>query len=669
MKPTADSTDDDLAARLTEIERLLGTDPAAADARAAALLAAVPGQPMARLFQGIARRLGGRPAAAAEVLGALCETEAEAPLPHLQLGLALQESGERERAVLAMQRAVAIRPDFSDAWLALGDLLYAAGRAAEADAAYCSYARHALQEPRLARPAALLRDNRLAEAEAMLRGLLGDHPTDVCAQSLMADLAMRRAQFDVAGELLAGCLERAPGYRPARHNYAVVLLRQGRPQEALRQVDALLAGDAASYELRTLKAAVLLRLASYDEAVAVYEDVVADYPQRAAAWASLGHAQRTLGRLDGCLRAYRKAAELEPGSGEAAWNLANLKTYRIGDAELDAMQAQLGRPDLAAGDRIHFHFAVGKALEDRGEFDAAFRHYADGNRLQRARVDYDPDDMTRHVQRCKTLLTREFFAARRDRGAAADDPIFVVGLPRSGSTLVEQILASHSAVEGTMELPHVIGMAKSLSERAPANGAGRYPELLADLGADACSELGRSYIAQISVQRKMGTAHFIDKMPNNFAHIGLIQLMLPRARIIDVRRQPMACGLSLFRHLFAHGQYFSYSLPDIGRYYRDYVDLMEHFELALPGRVYRLHYEDLVEHTECEVRRLLAYCGLPFEQSCLEFHRNRRAVSTPSSEQVRRPVFRDGLVQWRHFESWLEPLRRELGAAESAKKR
>ncbi len=615
---------------------------------------------MALLFQGIARRLMGNPVSAVEILSPLCERWADAPLAHLQLGLALRASGANEEAVRSMRRAVAIKADFSDGWLALADLLTAMGNVAGADQAFGMYIRHSARDPSLAEPAAALRENRTADAEALLRRHLERHPTDVCALYMLADVAVRQARPGDAEALLKRCLELAPSYRLARHNYAVVLMRQDKPTDALREADRLLAEEPANSAYQNLRAAILMRLAEYEEAAKVYEHVLGGHPEQPRVWASLGHVLRMLGRREQCLAAYRKAIALAPDFGEAYWNLANLKTLQITDPELEAMRAQLEKPDLGTEDRIHFHFATGKALEDRDEFPESFRHYAEGNRLRRQTVRYNADDLTDLVRRSRALFTQAFFAARAGWGASAADPIFIVGLPRAGSTLVEQILASHSAVEGTMELPHIKGIAKSLAERA--GGPAKYPDVLASLRDEEFRDLGQAYLEGTRVQRKRGTPFFLDKMPNNFMHAGLIHLIMPNARIIDVRRHPLACGISVFKHSFAHGQYFSYSLEDIGRYYQDYVELMAHFEGVLPGRLHRVNYESLVTDTESEIRRLLDYCGLLFEQSCLSFYENRRAVSTPSSEQVRTPIFREALGHWRHYESWLDPLKAELGS-------
>jgi tetratricopeptide (TPR) repeat protein len=325
------------------------------------------------------------------------------------------------------------------------------------------------------------------------------------------------------------------------------------------------------------------------------------------------------------------------------------------------MRAQLARGDLAAADRYHYHFALGKALEDQGSWEEAFRHYEQGNRLRRSQISYDAEGNASHVARSKALFSRMFFAERAGFGSDAPDAIFIVGLPRSGSTLLEQILSSHSAVEGTMELPDVISIARVLGERKNRSQESKYPDVLATLGAAEFRALGERYIEQTRIQRKTNAPFFIDKMPNNFAHLGLIHLMLPRAKIIDARRHPLGCCFSAFKQHFARGQSFTYDLAELGRYYRDYVELMSHFDEVLPGRVHRVIYERMIDDTEIETRRLLEYCGLPFEEGCLRFYENERAVRTASSEQVRQPIYREAIDHWRHFEPWLDPLREALG--------
>jgi len=537
------------------------------------------------------------------------------------------------------------------------------GDTSGAAAAYASHIKASTRDPRLLAPAAALCEGRLAAAETLLRAHLKQYPTDVAAIRMFAELAARLGRLADAENLLARCLELAPGFTAARHNYAVVLHRQAKSVDALREVERLLGGDRRNPGYRSLQAAALARLGEYERSIATYAGLLADYPGQPKLWMSQGHALKTAGRQAESIEAYRRSIELEPSLGEAYWSLANLKTYRFAPAEIEAMRTQLARTGLGAEDRLHLHFALGKATEDAGDHAAAFAHYAEGNRLRRATLAYDADETTALVRRAQALFTPDFFASRRGSGAPAPDPIFVVGLPRSGSTLVEQILASHPAVEGTMELPDLLGLVRELSGRTRRSEPSKYPDALAELGPEALRALGERYLAQTRIQRKTDKPFFIDKMPNNWAHVGLIQLILPNARIVDTRRHPLSCCFSAFKQHFARGQGFTYSLEDVGRYYRDYAALMTHFDSVLPGRVHRVIYERMVEDTEAEIRRLLAHCGLEYDERCLHFYENDRAVRTASSEQVRSPIFRDAVDHWRHYEPWLGPLRQALGPA------
>ena len=508
---------------------------------------------------------------------------------------------------------------------------------------------------------ALARDD-LPRAETLLRQRLRRAPTDVAAIRMLAEIAARLGRYEDAAALLERCLELAPGFDAARQNYAMVLHRHNRPAEALAQVERLLARRPADPGCRNLKAVILCRIGDYDAAIGLYEGLVAEHPGQSRLWLSLGHALKTAGETARAVRAYRRAARVDPGFGDAWWSLANLKTFRFGDDDVAALRAQLARGDLGDEDRLHLEFALAKALEDRGEDEAAFRHYAAGNARRRARAPYSAADNRARIDRAIELYTPDFFRARAGSGAPGRDPIFIVGMPRAGSTLVEQILASHSQVEGTMELPELTSLARVLRHQgSELDSPARYHEALAALDADGLRALGERYLANTRIHRRTAAPRFIDKMPNNFAHVGLIQLALPNATIIDVRRHPMACGFSLFRQHFARGQDFAYSLDDIGRFYRDYVRLMAHFDAVLPGRVHRVLYEDLVADTEAQVRDLLAHCGLGFEPQCLRFFENDRPVRTASSEQVRQPIYRGGLDHWTRFEPWLDPLKQALG--------
>jgi hypothetical protein len=398
-----------------------------------------------------------------------------------------------------------------------------------------------------------------------------------------------------------------------------------------------------------------------DRATAIISSLIADFPDDESVWMSYGHQFRIAGRLADAIAAYRRATELAPEFGEAWYALANLKTFRFTAEDIAAMQAQLARSELGNADRLHFEFALGKAFEDKKDYEASFAHYARGNALRRASVSYDESSTTQFVERCEALFTPEFFASRAGVGCPARDPIFIIGLPRSGSTLLEQILASHSLVEGTRELPDVPGFALELgilgtNERPPS-----YPQSLSALSSADLTALGERYLAQTRPHRIQGRRYFIDKMPNNFLHIGLVQLILPNARIVDARRSPLGCCFANFKQHFQSGVWFSYSLRDVSHYYRDYVRLMAHFDAVLPGRVHRVVYENLVTDFDSEVRRLLDYCGLPFEEQCLRFYETRRSIQTVSSEQVRTPLYGDGVDQWRHYEPWLGELKEALG--------
>jgi tetratricopeptide (TPR) repeat protein len=646
---------------LAHAARLLQSRPDLAAEQAAEILRVAPAHPTAALVLGAAHRATGNLGAALDVLGPLAHAHPGWALAHYEWGVALGRAEQRDAAIPALRRAVALRPDMPDAWRALGDQLTATGDSAGADAAYSQHIRASTKDPRLLTAAAALCENQIPQAEALLRTHLKKFPTDVAALRMLAEVAARLRRLEDAETLLVRCLELAPSFAAARHNYAIVLHRQNKPTAALRQIDGLLAADAHNPSYQNLKAAILARVGEHEQSIEIYSELLASHPRQPKIWMTYGHALKTQGRESDSIAAYQRSIELLPHLGEAYWSLANLKTVRFTPAQLAAMRLQLARTDIADEDRFHLHFAMGKALEDSGSWAESFEHYTQGNRLRRTKIAYSPDELTAHVGRSKSVLTPEFFAARRGYGSQSADPIFIVGLPRAGSTLLEQILSSHSLVEGTMELPDMPAIAKSLGRGGPEADAARYLEPLAAASAEDCRALGERYLEQIRIHRKTDAPFFVDKMPNNFAHLGLIQLLLPNAKIIDARRHPLACCFSNFKQHFARGQLFTYSQEDIARYYRDYVELMAHFDAVLPGRVHRVSYEAMVDDTEAEVRRLLAYCGLPFEADCLRFYENDRAVRTASSQQVRQPIFRDGLDQWRHYEPWLGTLAATLG--------
>jgi tetratricopeptide (TPR) repeat protein len=660
MKNATESTGT-LEVALSHARRLLETDAAMAAEQAGEILKVAPNHPMAMLLLGVARRKTGDAQAALQSLQPLVATQPKWALAHYELGLALEDSAQPVSALAALRHAVALRPNMPDAWRAIGDNLTVGGDVQGADAAYAQHIKASTQDPKLLVAASALVEGRIAQAEALLRAHLKQHPTDVVAIRMLAEVAARLGRNRDAESLLESCLELAPSFSAARHQYAIVLHRQNKSAAALKQIDALAKFDPNNATHRNLKAAVLVKIGEYQQSIEIYDEVLAANPEHPKLWLSYGHALTTAGRDQDSVAAYRKSIQLAPHFGEAYWSLANLKTFRFSAEEVHAMQSQLGRADLAEEDRLHFDFAMGKALEDDGNYSNSFAHYLSANELRRSRLNYDADEMAVFVRESKLLFTTEFFDIRSGYGAPCADPIFIVGMPRAGSTLIEQILASHSSVEGTMELPDIITLAASLSGQKVPNAKPRYPSILGELSAAACRELGERYLADTRIQRKTAKPLFIDKMPNNFLHIGLIQLALPNAKIIDARRHPMACCFSSYKQQFTEGHRYSYSLVDIGRFYRDYVELMDHFDRAIPGKVHRICYENMIDDTEAEIRRLLAYCGLPFESACLRFYENQRPVRTPSSRQVRQPIYREGVEHWRHYEEWLQPLKDALG--------
>lgn len=650
-----------LAEALEHAERLLETAPALAAEQARAILEVVPRHADTTRVLAAALRLSGQPRAALETVAPLAQALPNLPLAQLELGLALEQLGRTAEAARAFDRASALEPRLSEAWRGLAENLELLGDKAGAEKALARQLRASTRDPALIEAASALGDNRLGEAERILRERLKADPADVAAIRMLAETGARLGRYADAEGLLTRCLELAPNFAAARHNLATMLYRQNKNAEALAQIETLTAKDGRHPGYANLHAAILARLGEYDRAIAVYERVLADYPNQPKGWMSYGHALKTVGRQADSVAAYRKALEPAPTLGEAWWSLANLKTVKFTDADLSTMTEALETPDLSDDDRLHLRYALGKAHEDAGLWDAAFEHYAAGAAIRRKQLDYDPEENASDTARTKAVFTPTFVAARAGQGCDAPDPIFIVGLPRSGSTLVEQILASHSMVEGTMELPDLIVMARRLGGKTATRAESTYPESLADLSAADLKALGEEFLERTRIQRKTDKPFFIDKMPNNFVHAGLIHLILPNAKIIDARRHPLGCCFSGFKQHFARGQAFSYDLTDIGRYYADYVELMAHFDAVLPGRVHRVIYEHMIADPEAEIRALLAHCGLPFEEACLSPHENDRAVRTASSEQVRRPIFKDAVEHWQKFESHLDPLKQALG--------
>ncbi len=504
--------------------------------------------------------------------------------------------------------------------------------------------------------------NDVATAHRLLAGLLTASPAEAEALRLMTVLLGRTGRLREAEGWLTRGLAANPQLHAARFNRAMVLHRLNRGAEARADLAVLRAHDPQHGGYRSLEAAVLARMGEHDAAIAAYQALAADAPGDAGIATSLGNLLKTVGRSDDAIAAFRRAVTLAPRMGEAWWSLANLKTFRFEPADIAAMQAALADPALGDEPRLHLDFALGKALEDEGQYEASFRHYAAGNARRRALVPWDAAGNHAHLLANEELFSAGFFAARQGQGCLARDPVFVVGLPRSGSTLIEQILDSHSRIEGTMELPYIAALARDLAEQARGRTDKGYLGALAAAPPAQLKAMGEAYLARAAAHRTTDKPFFIDKLPNNFAYLALIQLILPNAIIIDARRDAMATCFSAWKQHFAHGQAYSYDLAELGRFYRDYERLMTHFDRVLPGRVLRVQHEALVADTEGQVRRLLAHIGVEFEPACLAFHQNSRPVRTPSAEQVRRPITSAGLEQWKHFEPWLGDLKAALAS-------
>ena len=504
--------------------------------------------------------------------------------------------------------------------------------------------------PRLIEAARALHENRFDIAERILKPHLKEDPLDVRAIRMLAELAARLGRLKDSETLLRRALEIDPNFTAARANLAMVLGRLGRPMEALDLLDAIFEAEPDRVGHLNLKAATLGRLGDFEQALELYRQVLGRAPNQPRVLMSYGHMLKTVGRLEEAIDAYRKGIAVNPAMGEVWWSLANLKTVRFSEQDIAAMENALGRSDLKDDDRFHIEFALGKALHDLGRFEEAFEHYASGNALRREYHPFNVGHLSQLVDRSIELFTAEVLESQG--GSSAPDPIFVVGMPRAGSTLIEQILSSHSLVEGTSELPDMPAIAR---------GRGKYPASAIELSAEKRREAGDEYLKRSAVQRRTDRPFFIDKLPNNWMFAPFIHLALPNAKIIDARRHPLGCCFSNFRQHFARGQDFTYDLGDLGRYYSDYVRLMSHVDSVLPGRIHRVIYERMVDDTEAEIRALLDYCGLEFEPACLSFYETDRAVRTPSSEQVRRPIYRDATEEWRAYEKHLDPLKRALG--------
>ncbi|HEY4029937.1 MAG TPA: sulfotransferase [Caulobacteraceae bacterium] len=581
---------------------------------------------------------------------------------HQERGMGFVARRDAPNAIHHLLISVNINPALPASWTMLEGLYRMTGDAENAATAAAHVQTLKALAPEVVTATSHFSDGDIGLAEQIIRPYLlrvGDDPE---AMRLLARIGIELEVLNDAETLLQAVLERLPNYHAARYDYVQTLIKRQKHIEARAEVQKLLAVDPTNGEYLTLAANAEVGLGQSERALDIYTEMLRLRP---ASWDVplwMGHAQKTIGQVPEAIRSYRAAAAARSNFGDAYWSLANLKTYRFTDDEIARMRAEEDASTTVPVDRFHLCFALGKALEDRGEHAQSWAFYQRGNALKRAESKYVPEITEANTEGQKRVCTAAFFAERTGWGDARADPIFVVGLPRAGSTLIEQILASHSQVEGTLELSDVQRAVLDIQGQGPKDERPRYPDALAELPPEAFAAMGERYLADTLAYRTDKPV-FIDKMPNNFRHIGLIHLMLPNAKVIDARRDPMSCCFSNLKQLYAQGQEFTYSIEDIARYYRTYVELMRHWDEALPGRVLRVQHEDIIDDLGGSVRRILDYCGLPFEPGCIEFHTNKRAVRTPSSEQVRQPIFRDGLDSWKTYEPWLEPLKAALGDA------
>ena len=580
---------------------------------------------------------------------------------HQERAHCLRDLGDRPGAFAAYQSAVSNNAALVASWGMLADLHQAMGNAGAAEFARDQHNYLRALPPQLLSVANLIQEGRYLRAETLCRDFLQRNGHHVEGMRFLAEIGKTFNAYDEAEFLLESAVVLEPENTSARVDFVDILHKRQKFEKALEQADILCKQAPNIPQFELISANENLAVGNFDKAVAAYRALAKETPNNPSIHLTLGHALKTIGQQSEAVQSYIRAYQTRADFGDAYWSLANLKTYRFTEEQMAAMRRLEAAPTTGLVDRYHLCFALGKALEDAGEYAEAFDCYERGNRLKRDELKYDWRRIHTEIELQKQLVTPELFASKAGAGCSAADPIFIVGLPRAGSTLLEQILASHSQVEGTMELPNILALSHRLNGRQRVDEAPVYPGNLSEVPVDRLTAFGEAYLRDTKIHRKLGKTYFIDKMPNNFRHIGLIHMILPNAKIIDARRGAMGCCFSGFKQLFAEGQEFTYGLEEVGRYYRDYVDLMDHWDRVLPGRVLRVRYEDVVADLETQVRRILHYCGLPFEAACVEFHQTERAVRTASSEQVRQPIFRSGLDQWEHFDPYLDPLRDALG--------
>ncbi|WP_018417038.1 tetratricopeptide repeat-containing sulfotransferase family protein [Teredinibacter turnerae] len=574
-------------------------------------------------------------------------------LGHCQLMM-----GDLKQAFKAYKKATQLNPGLIASWQRLEQLAKQMDLRKEHTKASSQLAYFNRLPPLLLSITSMLSEGKLYKAENLCRQFLQEHKHHPEAMRLLAKIGTQLHILDDAEFLLESCVQLYPEFAQARLDLVNVLQKRQKYEKALTQATQLYEENPVDRQFKSTYANAALAVGDFDTALTTYDALLEQEPKNAVTWLMKGHALKTIGKHEEAVTSYQKAHTLKPQFGDAWWSLANLKTYRFSAQEIAAMEKAEAQSGLDNADHYHLCFALGRCYEDRGEFEKSFEYYERGNLLKKRQSDYSASATHEEFERQKAIVDAKLLHDD-SQGYEAPDPIFIVGLPRAGSTLLEQILASHSMVDGTLELPNILAFAHRLNGRRRTDEAPRYPAVLQTMGGEELEKLGKQFIDDTQIYRK-GAPFFTDKMPNNFRHIGLILKILPNAKIIDARRHPMACCFSGYKQLFAEGQEFTYSQEDVAQYYRDYVALMDHWDEVAPGKILRVYHEKLVEHTEPQIRRILDFCGLPFEDSCLAFHKTERAVRTASSEQVRQPIYTSGLAQWKNFEAYLGPMQRQL---------
>ena len=577
-----------------------------------------------------------------------------------ELGHLNRDMGNEEKAAAHYRQACELNPALLAAWNSLYKYFTNNNNKPAAD--------HALEQINKLKslPGSLLyidqilNEGRLGVAEAKCRAFLKENPTHTYAMSLLSEIANRLGYFDDAEFLLEKAVEFKPDDGDLRMKYASILRKKQKFAKTMEQVDILCDMDPENLTYQAQKASEIMQNGDHEAAVVLLDNILEKNPYNFSSLTSKGHAQKTLGKTDLAIESYQSAYQIKPDHGEAFFSLSNLKTYSFSDVELMAMREQVSRVDLSLRDKAYFHFALAQGCEVKGEYEEAFFHLEKGNKIKNDQSQYSIERMDKELQAQIDVCDDSFFNDLGEGGNPTKDPIFILGLPRAGSTLIEQILASHSMIDGTLELPNILSMAQSLRGDDIYGKLGNYPKSMQSLTLEEREAFGQKFIDDTKMHRKEAP-FFTDKMPNNFRHIGLIHLIMPNAKIIDARRYPLDCCFSMFKQLFAQGQEFSYGLAEAGSYYRSYVKLMNHWEQVLPGKILRVNNEDVINDLEGQVIRILNYLELPFEKSCISFHETKRSVRTASSEQVRKPVNKEGMERWKPYSKNLKPLVESLG--------